>query len=162
MSDEAGAGGAGGAAEVEEANLTPAGFPRCGELYPARADDCEGLEFLSATDLRVSSNVDGSIEVGLFSGVDVWFENNGELEYDNVCVGAMVDTPGIELSGYEDNGRVPFLIDHVNPGAGFYLTVASLSVGSRAAGRTARFTVWTTFEGSNCLGPTATVDALVR
>ncbi|MES1186956.1 MAG: hypothetical protein ABUL60_24290 [Myxococcales bacterium] len=141
-------------------DLTPAGFPRCGSLDPSRADDCAGIDLIRPKDPHASSNVDGSIQIGESAPVSVWVENGDSIAHDNVCVGIAVDSPGVTLAPDEETN--PVAIGHLYAGAIPIVTPAYFRVGSVKAGTVVRFTAWTTYEGTNCAGPTATVDALVK
>ena len=111
-------------------------------------------------DPRASSNVDGSIRIGESGPVSVWVKNGDSIAHDNVCVGVAVDTPGVTVE--PDEGTNPIVLGHLYAGDIPTLTPGYFHVGKVTPGTMVRFTTWTTYEGTNCVGPTATVDALVR
>jgi len=150
-----------GANAPGEADRTPAGFPRCGALDPERADDCSGIDTIALLDPRISSNVDGSIDVGELAPVDVYAENQGDTIVGRVCVGVVVDQKGINL--WTDPGRTnPTVIGTLPAGGGGYVSPAGFSVEHAMPGTIARFTFWSTFEGTNCSGPTTTAEVPVK
>jgi len=161
--DPGGTSGAGGSVSTEPPlDLTPAGFPRCGTLEPARSNDCKGIDKIVLTGPRVSSMVDGSIQVGELSSVSVWVRNQDDRQHDDVCVGVVVDVPAIRLTTDRDAtnpvrvGRLPSV-----EGA-FIIDVANKQVGNVAAGTVATFTFWSTYVGTNCTGRTVSVSAPVQ
>lgn len=151
--------GSGGVDAMPDPNLTPGGFPRCGALDPARANDCTGIELITPMDPDVSSSVDGSIQVGESRSVSVWIKNGDAIDHDDVCVGVSVETPGITLS---DEAPNPSKVGGMYAGGIFTVSPAYFSVGKIESGNIAHFTIWTTYQGTNCLGPTTTAEALVR
>lgn len=154
---------AGGSGDVEaeiDANLTPSGFARCGAIDLDRADDCEGIELITPLDPDASSSTDGSISVGESSSFHVWVKNGDDIDHDKACVGVIVDTPGITLTP-GDGETNPSVLGQMYPGGVFIITPAFFAVRKVEPGTIARFTTWTTFEGTNCLGPIATVDVPV-
>jgi hypothetical protein len=160
---EGGTRGEGGSASlVPSVDLTPAGFPRCGALEPARANDCKGIDKIALTGPDVSSIVDGSIQVGELMDASVWVRNQDDLEHDDVCVGVVVDVPEIRpftepaAANPVRVGRLP-AVD-----AAFIIDVARLLVGEVTPGTVATFTFWSTYVGTNCAGPTVSVRAPVR
>jgi len=92
--------------------------------------------------------------------VSVWVENGDTVDHDNVCVGVAVDTPGVTVA--PDEGTNPTGVGHLYAGNVPTVTPAYFHVGAVKPGTMVRFTTWTTYEGTNCAGPTATVDALIR
>jgi hypothetical protein len=163
-STPAGIGGGGGPITTGGAGgtgTTPAGYPRCGVLDPERADDCEGIEKILPFDPDVSLSTDGSIQIGESAPVSVWVRNGDDIDHDNACVGVVVDTPGINLEAEFDDTN-PTRIGSMAPGFTPIITPAYFYVRSAEPGTVARFTTWTTFEGTDCVGPTATVEALVK
>lgn len=157
---DAGLTASGGVDTGLDLNLTPSGFPRCGPFDPDRADDCEGIESITPRSPDVSSTVGGTIQVGESGPFHVWVENGDAVDHDDVCVGVAVDTPGIALTA--EDGTNPRKLGQMYPGGIFIITPAFFAVRNVEPGTIARFTTWTTYEGTNCLGPTATVDALVK
>jgi hypothetical protein len=72
-----------------------------------------------------------------------------------------VNVPGIEL--YSDPGETnPIAAGHLYPGAVPIISPAGKIVGDVAPGTIATFTFWTTYQGTNCMGPTVSVDAEVK
>ena len=147
-------------AGMQNANLTPAGFPRCGQLDPTRADDCPNIELIALMDARVSSSVDRGLETGEGGPVDVWVRNGDTVDRNDVCVGVTVDNPGVGISPYQNANPTP--VGLMAPGGIFIVTAGYFRIDQVQPGTTVRFTTWTTYQGTNCIGPTATVDALVK
>jgi hypothetical protein len=158
--DLGGTGGTTVVAGTPNANLTPTGFPRCGELDPTRADDCAKIELITLMDPRVSSSVDGGLETHEGGPVDVWVKNGDTIEHNDVCVGVTVDNPGVTLSPYQNAS--PTRVGIMAPGGIFIVTAGYFAVDQVDPGTTVRFTTWTTYQGTNCIGPIATIDALVK
>jgi hypothetical protein len=150
-----------GDASGTDPNHTPSGFPRCGRLEPERANECEGIDKIALLDPDVSAMVDGSIQVGELGSVSVWVRNSDAVLHFDVCVGVRVDTPGIDVFT-EDGETNPTVIGQINAGGTPIVSPAYFQVGRVAAGTVARFTLWSSFRGTNCIGPTASVTAPVR
>lgn len=167
-SGRGGGGGTGGMREESagragggEDTLLPGGFPRCGKRDAARAADCDGIDRIRPLDPSVSAMVDGSIQIGEFGGVSVWVENGTGRFVEDVCVGFVVDQPEIELTpdGFDQtHPRHTSLFAEDTSIVG----PANLRVGGVEPGTIAHFTAYVTFDGTDCVGPTASVDALVR
>ena len=150
-----------GTGGVTSVDLTPGGLPRCGTLDPDRADACDNLELIVPLGPDVSSLVDGSIQVGELSRVFSWVANHDSMAHDDVCLGVAVNVPGITL--YNDpNETNPLLLKNLYPGATVIVTPAGKIVGDVAPGTIATFTFWTTYLGTNCIGPTVSVDTEVK
>lgn len=147
-------------AAVTDPNLTPSGYPRCGPLEPDRANDCDGIDKITLLDRSVSGMTDGSIAVGELGPVQVWVRNNDDVLHFDVCVGVRVDTPGILLLT-DDGNTNPAFVGQINAGNTPIVTVVDFSVQDVKPGTVTRFTLWPTFRGTNCVGPTASVTALV-
>ena len=142
-------------------NLMPSGFPRCGSLEQERADECEGIDKIALLDPDVSAMTDGSIQVGELGSVSVWVRNNDSVLHFDVCVGVRVDTPGIRV--LTDDGETnPTVVSQISAGETPIVSPAYFEVRNVAPGTVVRFTTWSSFRGTNCIGPTASVDALVR
>jgi hypothetical protein len=156
----AGSGGIVGGAAAE--NLTPDGFPRCGELDLARANGCEGLDLLVPSNPNVSGNADGSINVGLIVPLFVELSNADTIAHADVCVGVSVNVTAISLYTDGQSDELQPIGGMVLAGETITVTPATMQVGKVSPGTVATFTFWSTYVGTNCHGPTATVDALVR
>jgi hypothetical protein len=157
MAQDSGVGGMDGG----NGHIVPGGVVRCGAHDENRGDDCTGIDKIALLDPMVSALTDGSIVIGEFSSFHVWVRNNDDREHHDVCVGVIVETPGIELS--EDTYTTnPTWAGLFYPGNTVILSPAYFAVLDVEPGTVARFTAWSGFEGTNCRGPTASVDALVK
>jgi hypothetical protein len=138
-------------------NLTPSGYPRCGVLDPERADDCAGIDKILVLSPRVSAMVDGSIYTFQSGSAEVWVRNADEQDHRDICVGVLADAPGIQFT-YPS----PVGVGIVPAGVTAIVVPGDFTVADVEPGTTVRFTFWSTYYGTNCVGGTVSIDALVE